>query len=323
MSGPWPAPVQVVEPIKLGYWPFVRQLLRLAKGADAIVLRGTSGFSEGYVEAVAALMIKLRYRDPPLVLVSDASWDITSQGLERRLPAALRPLLPRLGRWAVHLADGRHVVYCVLSTDEQRLFNQRWGIDGARVRFTPYFASLPTQLVASASDDGYIFAGGNTNRDYGLLVEAAEDLDFPVRIASSWKPSRRLPDNVTVNWLPHDDYNRAMAGASLVVVPLYETARSVGQQTYLSAMLLGKPVIVTDAPGVRDYLQPGETAHVVDRDPVALRAAIDWVLDPGNRASVQAMTERARKAVDEKYLRSHYFSRLWQAAAEEVVSRSH
>jgi glycosyltransferase involved in cell wall biosynthesis len=228
-----------------------------------------------------------------------------------------------LGRWAVHLADGRHVVYCVLSTDEQRLFNQRWGIDGARVRFTPYFASLPTQLVASASDDGYIFAGGNTNRDYGLLVEAAEDLDFPVRIASSWKPSRRLPDNVTVNWLPHDDYNRAMAGASLVVVPLYETARSVGQQTYLSAMLLGKPVIVTDAPGVRDYLQPGETAHVVDRDPVALRAAIDWVLDPGNRASVQAMTERARKAVDEKYLRSHYFSRLWQAAAEEVVSRSH
>ena len=322
ISGPWPAPVEKVLPHEWGYWGFLRRLLRAAKGADAVILRGTSGFTSGYVEAVAALLIKLRWRHPPLVLVSDATWDVTSQALEERLPAFARRLLPRLGRWGVRATDGRHVVYGVLSSDEKRDFERRWGVDGSRVRFIPFYATLWRDLASTATDEGYLFAGGISYRDYDLLVKATEGLDIPVRVASSWRPSQPLPANVTVASLPQDEYNRALLGASLMVVPLRPAARSAGQATYLSAMLAGKPLIVTDAPGVRDYVVPGETALVVEPDPDALRAAITWVRDPANRAEVQLMVKRARQTVEEHYLARHYFSRLWETATQEAAQRS-
>ncbi|MGO9659521.1 MAG: serine aminopeptidase domain-containing protein [Acidimicrobiales bacterium] len=321
ISGPWPAPVEKVLPHEWGYWGFLRRLLRAAKGADAVILRGTSGFTSGYVEAVAALLIKLRWRHPPLVLVSDATWDVTSQALEERLPAFARRLLPRLGRWGVRATDGRHVVYGVLSSDEKRDFERRWGVDGSRVRFIPFYATLWRDLASTATDEGYLFAGGISYRDYDLLVKATEGLDIPVRVASSWRPSQPLPANVTVASLPQDEYNRALLGASLMVVPLRPAARSAGQATYLSAMLAGKPLIVTDAPGVRDYVVPGETALLVEPDPDALRAAITWVRDPANRAEVQLMVKRARQTVEEHYLARHYFSRLWYTATQEAAQR--
>jgi glycosyltransferase involved in cell wall biosynthesis len=314
--------VETVLPYQWGYWGFLRQILRAAKGADAVVLRGTSGFSEGYAEAVAALLIKLRWRHPPLILVSDASWDLTSEALESRLPRFAAPALRKLGRLGVRAVDGRHVVYGVLSTDEKQAFKERWGIDESRVRFIPFYATLPGALAAERADEKYVFAGGNTHRDYDLLVEAARGLDVPVRIASSWQPSRPVPGNVTVGPVPQDEYNRLMAGATVVVVPLARRPRSVGQQTYLSAMQLGKAVIVTDAPGVRDYLVPGETAVVVDSDPGALRDAIKWALDPANAQVVQLMAERGRRAVEEHYLPRHYFLRLWEAATETSAGQT-
>jgi glycosyltransferase involved in cell wall biosynthesis len=314
--------VETVLPFQWGYWRFLRQIVRVSRDADAVVLRGTSGFSEGYGEAVAAVLIKLRWRHPPLLLVSDASWDLTSGALEKRLPAFAAPALRRLGRLGVRAADGRHVVYGVLSTDEERAFKQRWGIDEDRVRFTPFYATVPEATGEGPSSEGYVFAGGNTHRDYPLLADAAKGLDVPVRIASSWQPPRPLPANVEVSAVPQDEYNRLMQRAGVVVVPLLRTARSVGHQTYLSAMRMGKAVIITDAPGVSDYVVPGETAMVVDSDPGALRAAIIWALDPANEPAVKRMTEKGRQAVEENYLARHYFARLWDLATEEAASRS-
>ncbi len=40
------------------YWRFLVKILCAAKGADGVILRGTSGFNQGYAEAVAVLLIK-------------------------------------------------------------------------------------------------------------------------------------------------------------------------------------------------------------------------------------------------------------------------
>ena len=60
-------------------------------------------------------------------------------------------------------------------------------------------------------------------------------------------------------------------------------------------MVLGKPVVVTDALGVRDYVEDRRTGLIVPPgDPAAMRAALDWLLDPANASEVRAMGERAR-----------------------------
>jgi len=320
VSGDWPVPVDLVLPQKFGYFRFINRVVQAASGCRVVILRGTSGFDERYRELVAALVIKLRFRRRPVVVIGDATWTTSSESLARRAPPALRPLLPWLSKWVARLPDGPHVTYCVLSTDEQASFGPQWGVDSARVRFTPFFATVADSWLAKTSDDGYIFAGGNSQRDYGLLVEAVEGLGYPVKIASAWQPDRPLPPNVTVEQLGAEQYDSAMAGATMVVVPLARSPRSAGQQTYLNAMRLAKPVVVTNAAGVCDYVRPGQTGQVVEHDPASLRAAIDFVLDPANEDRVGAMVAAARLAVEQHYLRAHYLGRLWEVAAEAVAS---
>ena len=98
----------------------------------------------------------------------------------------------------------------------------------------------------------------------------------------------------------------------VVVVPLEPRRdRSAGQQTYLNAMVLGKPVVVTDSLGVREYVDDRRTGLIVPAaDPGALRAALDWLLDPDNAAEAEAIGERARAAALERFGPERYVSSL-------------
>jgi glycosyltransferase involved in cell wall biosynthesis len=94
------------------------------------------------------------------------------------------------------------------------------------------------------------------------------------------------------------EYDATMAAARLVVVALLPSRRSAGQQTYLNAMLLGKPTIVSDTVGVREYIEDGVTGVIVPPgDASALREAILDVLDPANADRYETMGRRAREAV--------------------------
>jgi glycosyltransferase involved in cell wall biosynthesis len=92
-----------------------------------------------------------------------------------------------------------------------------------------------------------------------------------------------------------------LADARAVVVPMRKMVRSAGQQTYLNAMGLRKPVIVTDAPGVRDYVIDGVTGVIVPPNADAMRAAIRHVMDPANAQFYTQMGERAREDVLKRF----------------------
>ena len=52
-----------------------------------------------------------------------------------------------------------------------------------------------------------------------------------------------------------DDMLKIMARSHCVVIPLKDTGISSGQRVILQAMALGKPIICTDADGIRDYVR--------------------------------------------------------------------
>ena len=63
-------------------------------------------------------------------------------------------------------------------------------------------------------------------------------------------------------------------------------------------MAVGKPVIVSDTPAAREYVEHERTGILVPpEDPQALRAAIEWVSDPANADEVREMGRRARDSV--------------------------
>jgi glycosyltransferase involved in cell wall biosynthesis len=225
----------------------------------------------------------------------------------------------------VRSLDHADAHYCVLSADEARLFPQNWGVPAERVHVTPFHWVLDERSVEVVPEvDGGVFAGGDSLRDYGPLFEAAAGLPAQVTIASRTPRPARLPENVTLGPLDSARYDELFRRASVVVVPLEARRdRSAGQQTYLNAMVLGKPVVVTDATGVRDYVEDGETGLIVPPgDARALRGALEWALDPENGDEVRALGERARAAALERFGPERYVERLLEVVDEALARRA-
>jgi len=314
----WVERVEMLDRERLGPRVLARELVAASSRARAMVLLGSTGFSARYADLVAAVAIARRCR-PPHVVMTDATWEVGSQslaGVAGRLVGGRRVDLSRVARAAVAALDGPHVTYCVLSSEEARTFPARWGVDPARVVFTPFCMTLwGDSLVPPRRLEPRVFAGGNPLRDYGSLIRAADGLERPVVIASSKLDLRDVataPRNVQAGPLPHDRFVDELRRASVVVTPLKPgIERSAGQQTYLNAMALGKPVIVTDAPGVRDHIEHGSTGLIVPPgEPRALREALDYVLDPEHADDVAAMGRRASALVLERFTLDAYLRSL-------------
>jgi glycosyltransferase involved in cell wall biosynthesis len=289
----------------------LRRLVRAALRADAVVLDGATGGAVRATDLGAAAALAALRRGPAVV-VTDATWSAGDGALDR--------LACRLGLAAI---DSPRVSYCVLTTDERRVFPRTWGVPPGRVFFTPfYWTAADEELDAPVTEDGGVFAGGDSLRDYRPLLAAALRLRAPFHVATHCLPGAAraaLPRHVRAGPVPHAEYLRLMREATVVVVPLQDRRdRSAGQQTYLNAMAMGKLVIVPDVMGVRDYVEDGRTGIVVPaRDEAALEGALRWALDPARRGAVRAIAARARDVVRARFTPERYVD-----AVLEVVERS-
>ena len=280
-----------------------RTLMKLAKGRELLILNGSVGRRQRYRDLVFAILLKL-LPHPPRVLIQDATWEPFSEALASEFPF-LKRFIPTLARLAISALDGPHVRYAVLSRMEVETFPKVWGVDAHRVVFQPFPNTLHAYRDMPTSDDGYLFSGGNSVRDYAMLEAALEGTAVPTRIAAKWRPRLGLA-HVKVRSTSHDEFMTLLANAHAVVLPLRRSVRSAGQQTYLNAMGLGKPVIVTEGPGVRDYIINGVTGIIVPPNAAALRAAIVHVMDPAHAAFYAEMGRRAREDVFHRFTEEHF-----------------
>jgi glycosyltransferase involved in cell wall biosynthesis len=287
-----------------------------------LVLLGSAGFGARYADLLAAVAVARGPRSPAVVL-AECTWEPGSAALARRLRVGGNGGAARL---AVRAVDGDRVTFCVLSRAERERFPRTWGVAPDRVAFTPFTVTLgEAQLAPPPSLGDAVFAGGNSLRDYGPLLDAAGGIPAPIVLATNRiGPHARLAPNVRAGLLPHARYVEELRLARAVVVPLAENRwRSAGQQTYLNAMALGKPVVVTDTMGVRDYVEHGVTGLVVPPgDARAMGEAVRWVLDPANAAAVDAMSERARRTARERFTLDRYLTRLLEVASATVARRA-
>lgn len=307
MPGPdplWNTFVEDYLPTDAGSIRDYLTMLKLTKGRKILILNGSVGYNQGYRDIIFAILLKLTRRRPPPVLMQDATWEPRSGALESTFPF-LKAILPKLARMIISFIDGPNVRYAVLSTEEVKTFPKVWGVDPRRVVFQPFPNTLGGYQGMPTRDDGYLFSGGNSVRDYGLLEAALEGTTVPTHIATTWRPTREQT-HISAGPVSHDAYMSLLANSHAVVVPLRRSVRSAGQQSYLNAMGLGKPVIVTEAPGVRDYVIHGVTGIIVSPTAGALRAAILHMMDPENFDFYREMGRHAREDVLKRFTEKHF-----------------
>jgi glycosyltransferase involved in cell wall biosynthesis len=190
--------------------------------------------------------------------------------------------------------------YCVYTTAELEAFPRLWGVDPAKMAFTPFYYHLSDEELEQPPVAGdAVFSGGDSLRDYETLIEVAAGMpEVPFHVASARYRPAAPPSNAQVGRIPHDEYIQRIRSAAVVVVPLRKgVVRTAGLETFLTAMALGKVIITTDSPGIRDYVDAGRTGLIVPPgDAGALREAIQWTVDPANAAEVARIAQAGRES---------------------------
>lgn len=202
--------------------------------------------------------------------------------VERALPraasvwtqcSAMVPILAR--EWGL-----RDVGYVPVGIDTDFYAQQPWELAG--------------QLVVSAGEDRF--------RDHDLLIEAVHRVrqqlpDLRLELATAL-PVSIDQDLDTLHTERMGGRMRDLyARSSVVAVALKPTPTGSGLTVVLEAMASGRPLVVTDNPGISDYVVHGETGLLVPpNDPEAFAGAMRaLLLDPDRRQAMGAAAARAAR----------------------------
>jgi hypothetical protein len=210
---------------------------------------GASGLLLAYLQAV---LPGTRRRH----VMIDCLWDLRP-GTARTWWKRLRL---RLAARSVH----RFVVW---ASHEIEDYARAFGLPRDKLVYVPFHTTVQDYEYV-VRDGGYLFAGGNSGRDYRPLVEAVRPLDLPVWIAStkaSLFEGVELPRHVRVEPTTPAGFRQAMAGSRMVVITMQSgLLHSGGQQTCLNAMYMGKPTIAVGRKWAVDFIDDGVTGLIVD-----------------------------------------------------------
>ena len=242
------------------------------------------------LDPVRALAILTRHRRADLVLACFEPGAAALLALRRlarfRAPIAIVDIgLTEKWRLRERLLDfvvPRVDAIYPLGRNQVEYIRRRWATQ-ADVRFIPQHVDAEFyQPNASPSDNPMLSGpvlsvGDDGGRDFDTLLAAFAGLDATLLLKSSQVPPDATPPNVQVMRarLNAHAYRALFQAASLVVVPLRPMVTASGIGTVLEAMAMGKALVVSDSPGIRDYVAHEQTALVVPcGDASAMRAAV-------------------------------------------------
>ena len=187
-------------------------------------------------------------------------------------------------RWCLNRVN-RFLVYF----RDASVFEREYGISPGRFHYIPFKVNAEEIIRrAEVCDEGYIFTGGQSRRDFATLFAAVAPLGYPVKIVTSQEAEMRIhgsslaglevPPNVEIstNDSSAEFFVRTMAGARLVALLIIRDTRTqAGIGVYLQAMALRKCVIISSGLGVSDVLTKDQALIVPAGDAASLRQAIE------------------------------------------------
>ena len=278
------------------------KLLIRAPRYDCVVLG--LGKSDIFYSVLAAM---LPVRLPPLYRI-DCLWSYPIGGLH----GFLKRVCFRLENRSVSR-------YFVWTSREVESFSNVYPVPAEKIEFLPFHHTMSDEIVGDRNE-GYIFAGGDSQRDYETFLKAVDGLPIEVRIATT-RPDRftemEVPGNVAVRRYSPREYREVMARCRINVVPLAGgTLRSAGHATFLNSMALGKPTIVTDPDGAIDYIRDGHDGLVVEPgDPEALRAAILRIIE---EPTLEETLCSNALAIRDRHTTERHFAMLTERIARDL-----
>ena len=192
-------------------------------------------------------------------------------------------------------------------------YMKRFKLPFHRFAYVPYQASHSKRPPLDESYGDYIFAGGNSARDYHTLCEAVRGTGIKVRVTTTKMElfdGVEIPEEIEINPVVEPEFTRLMAGSRFVVMTLTAGRdRGYGEQTILNSWWHGRAVVVADDVSASDYITEGKDGYVTHPgDVAALRAHITDLWN--NPEKAEAMGRQGRERTRTHFHHENFLHRM-------------
>ncbi|AXA91842.1 glycosyltransferase family 1 protein [Massilia sp. YMA4] len=157
---------------------------------------------------------------------------------------------------------------------------------------------------ASITDDGSVFAGGYSNRDYDLLLRAMQDMPTPLNIVASERNAidqQLRPATTVYRDLPEAEFELLLARSRVVAMPLRSQGEACGQSVLLRVLRNGKPLVTTRHESIEAYLGTDYPGFVKHDDVDSMRTTLQRALDDAAfRETLAAAIRVAGRKLDQR-----------------------
>jgi glycosyltransferase involved in cell wall biosynthesis len=326
----------------------MRSLLSVTGGPEWQLWKGSS---EGLMGLARAVLGSFRY---DYVFMEGVHRDLLVLALIKRLVPFYPPRLVLLnllmtapGESRMQRAKFRLITWLlggmwkiVQYHRDTRALQQHLGLPASRFDYVPFKINrLDLVERTTPTDEGYVFCGGKTRRDFDTFIAAVEQLPYPVRIVTTSNEDirehgsfladdRPMPPNVKVVRLDGSaqPFIDQVAASRLVVLPIKPDICGVGIGVYILGMALGKCVVITEGPTTTYDLTDDLAVMVPPEDPVALREAIRRVYTDDalrSRLGENAYRHAAALAGEERLVADivSFLERDWQGTGQPGLAR--
>ncbi len=233
----------------------------------------------------------------------------------------------RLRLFLLKLAIPGIDLFLCTSRQEELIYARLFNIDRKRLLFFPDFpiASLCNRTPCAGQD--YIFAYGNSDRDFDTLVRAAARFQNRMVILSqTYVPGVSVPGHVTLirERLSLEELVGLVSACRLMVLPLQSYWVAAGQNSMLETMALGRPLIVTSNLATLEYAEHRKTAVFVEaRDAAGLAEELAYFWHHSDEAEAIGRQARnhAQQLIDDRL--PTFLRVLDRLMVLQSVSRNH
>jgi glycosyltransferase involved in cell wall biosynthesis len=189
-----------------------------------------------------------------------------------------------------------------------------------KCRFVPFGTDPQFFKPMDLQTEDYIVSIGYIKRDWETLIKAFERLEGKTKLKIIGVPEKNelelspgMEDRVECKpYIPIGNLKEEIAKARFVVIPLPYYKYSFGQMTLLQSMSMQKAVIVTDVPGVADYVEHGHNAMLFQpKDWRDLKSKMETLLQ--NPEMARSLARNARESVMTKFNEERLAQELYHA----------
>ena len=238
------------------------------------------------------------------------------------LPALVRPS-QRLRVWIAKYIFSSVDAFIYYAKVQLKYYLSVLGLTETKTYFLPF--GIDPEFFSPSPEDpvgDYVFSAGDASRDYETMLDAVRSVNAKIKIVSTWGLQICLqnygppPENIEVyGFTPISQLKDMIAGAKVVALPLQNMPWSIGQSTLLMVMAMAKAVVISNVPGIIDYVTDGDTALLCQHgNAVDMAEKINYLL--ANPAEAQRIGKNAREALLANFTEEMMAKGIYQVLTE-------